>query len=467
MIQARTEEESKLMLASQLSKYDKRITTVLRTMNFNSVKKYIDSGGMKINYLNIIKLLKSDPNLGVAGIEEAINELKDSMQYKSLKWLDVNCNKYMMAKDNENLIATLINNVFEWSKDLTKIPGVIDASITMENSNNRKRKSPYDPSKQTYLNLKITYDSTIIMAGETDYQIELNRPITQEFYFKMPEYISPGIIKSGNVEDFKKEIITKEALRYGFQFNGPCMYTPNNNDYAHGCLGNRNDEYNDIIDSKNIDHLITFITGWATLYTTNANPHRSPSHLIRRSNYKYLGLPHEAAKDRVNTDFNIHCAVYHIKTRRQNNIPLIIPSIEERGKTEDDYCKSCVLTECDFNLAGNTSNVNVAATPEQVPVEVPSGAVSTAVKQLLVMHERLINSEMKDHPILDQIDYLRHDIQTSEREQRDKFIFLKPNHNKFLGSEYLKLLKVVNLTRQVDKDLIQESYEKQNTLGGN
>ena len=57
MIQARTEEESKLMLASQLSKYDKRITTVLRTMNFNSVKKYIDSGGMKINYLNIIKLL--------------------------------------------------------------------------------------------------------------------------------------------------------------------------------------------------------------------------------------------------------------------------------------------------------------------------------------------------------------------------------------------------------------------------
>ena len=47
-------------------KYDKKVTAVLRTMGFNSVKQFVDSNRKEQNYYNIVPYILSQTNMSLA-----------------------------------------------------------------------------------------------------------------------------------------------------------------------------------------------------------------------------------------------------------------------------------------------------------------------------------------------------------------------------------------------------------------
>lgn len=296
-------------------KYDKKVTAVLRTMGFNSVKQFVDSNRKEQNYYNIVKNLKADPKKGSSGLLSTVKEIMNSNQVRSMIWIENNVQKYEMQKHGQPILEEITDYLQKYIENLKQIPKVLDVKLSCKENSSFEGSTVLDTKNQYKLYITIRYKADITyipkdLSKDKPYQILLadgngyhqnHCQITQKITVPIKD-IDLNIIYDKKYPELLKALLTEDVLRKAFQFTGPCMFTPERSgELSAGCLGERAGEFNDMIKEGDLIKYISFTAGWSTTYTAGStHPHRQPGSLISR--YKVRGFTENTPKDMLTED---------------------------------------------------------------------------------------------------------------------------------------------------------------------
>jgi len=278
-------------------KYDKKVTAVLRTMGFNSVKQFVDSNRKEQNYYNIVKTLKADPKKGSSGLLSTVKDVMNSNQVRSMIWIENNVQKYEMQKHGQPILEEITDYLQKYVEDLKQIPKVLDVKLSCRENSSFEGSTVLDTKNQYKLYITIRYKADITyipkdLSKNKPYQILLANgdrydqnahQITQEIVIPIKD-IDLNIIYDKKYPELLKALLTENVLREAFQFSGPCMFTPDRRgESSAGCLGDRTVEFNDMIKEGDLIKYVSFTAGWSTTYTAGStHPHRQPGSLVER-----------------------------------------------------------------------------------------------------------------------------------------------------------------------------------------
>ena len=351
MSQIRNIESLNDLLIKAWFNYDKAVTAVLRTMGFNSVKRYIDSKEHEKNYYRIINKLKSKPKDGTAGILSTAKEVINSEQFKTLIWIEDNVQKHQLKKHGSENIEIIANQFIDKIESMKKLPGILDIDVTYQHIVNMDSNNVVGDKNKYVLTLKISYDQSIRYipkhnTGAKPFKIKLaGPPITQIIPIEIKN-INLDLLYKNQFEIILNSLITEEILRDSFKFSGPCMFIASshrgNSNPIHGCLGSRDDEYREIVKEANIVRYLSFISIWSNVYVEGStNPYRNPNSLI--NDFKVKGFSEDTPNRFLNEE---SCIVPDIditerKEYATNNM---------RGQKYKKYCESCSFDECNKSL---------------------------------------------------------------------------------------------------------------------
>jgi len=336
------------LLIKSWFKYDKAITAVLRTMGYNSVKRYIDANEHEKNYFRIAKGIKSKPKDGTVGILNSVKQVVNSERFKTLIWIENNVQKYLLKKEGSDSIDSIVEQFISKFKSIEQIPGVLKVETDYSNLVDMNGNNVVGDKNKFYLTLKIYYDQTIKYIPKNreslPYTIKLNAdPITQLIPIEIVD-IDLDLIYKNQFETIFNSLINEDLLRDSFKFSGPCMFTQGNRNGtpAHGCLGDRDDEYREIVKEASLIRYVSFISTWSSVYNQGrSHPYRNPGSLI--SNYKVRGYSANTPKNVMKED---DCHVPNITiTERKEWV-----AASHYGKRYVEWCKNCSFTECNKNL---------------------------------------------------------------------------------------------------------------------
>lgn len=452
-------------------KYDKNITSVLRTMNFNSVKAYTKSSPKVTHYYQLVEDLKINPNSGATGLGIAVNDLISSTKFKSLMWIEENVSRYILAKKGATKLRELAETTAGWFLSLKEIPGVYDVEVSVSTSD-ELGVAMMDKKKDANIFLRILYKPSLIIARDANpYEIIMEKPIYNIFKLTLPTTLDPEILETGNLEDFKRSLISKRLLRDSFAFGGPCMYSPStggrtqsNREYpagsaslnvTRGCLGNRNDDFNEVLSLRSIEAFIAFATSWATVYTKNSNPYQSISSLVD-SGWRFMGLTNERAlkligKTNSSGTSRDYCAVYRYvhdynkESYRALNKEVVLGHQEK-------HCPKCIITNCNFHA--DQLLQNSVAKSKAVSESEGTRNIKDEIKKILVLHEKLIHDSYADMPIMAQIECLKDEYSNG---------YLKDNFSDFMLKVYRKSLQAIKEFSPNEKKELEELWKQTHT----
>lgn len=412
------------LLTAEWLKYDKNITSILRTMGYNSMVSFQRSNALKEHYFLIMNDLKTNPEDGMMAIHHAYQELKDSAKYRSLLWIEQNAARYKAFKSGDETVKNLGNEIEKRLKDLKDLPKVlkITAQCTRVNDYNKGRMENQANNK---VNLKIWYDPTItIMKNDLKFSLTFSKALRQD----IRATLSPDILEldaaTASSDEVLKYLFNKETLRSAFGFYGPTIYTPRSGGQSSGCLGDLNDDFQEVLEHGTIESYINFITQWLSLFNDTSNPYMQPYELLNNRNnddtYRLLGFQSEDAikyvfggeeglggpSSRGNfqyTDINQICEAYVCRERshNQSNYYYADRVMGLKDQTAEEVCKTCVLDKCKYNplfvqeVVKEQSANNTFKPKEMMP--------DNDIEALCMMHNKLINDAYRDMPIDAQI----------------------------------------------------------------
>ena len=338
--------------------YDKKITSVIRSLGFNSVQSYQKSNQRTKNYYRVMEQINSEPKNGVNGIYNNLKELTQSTSFNTILWIESNIEKYMLFKESNNDLNKLAGQITDYFSDLKQLPFIQDIQVSSYTRNDTELGSLDNEKQKDYLSLSIHYSSDIAYnANDYSYFLKLGtKSITQNIILYLSK-VDISTLKSGNIVNIIKEMIDEKDLRNSFLFRGPCMFVQRGERPNPGCLGNRESEYSEIVRNKDIHRYIMFITDWLRNYVDGeSGPYQTPANLSRRWNFLGLtdnGMTHENTIQYRSQD----CSFYKMVDNRPRSVNIdeaiqgghVVGAknmLERVGKkTVVEVCTSCVRPE--------------------------------------------------------------------------------------------------------------------------
>ena len=423
------------LLTKHWLKYDKNITSVLRTMGFNSMQAFNKSNALKSHYFMIFNELKTDPNKGLLELHNAIEELRNSTRYKALLWIERNAAKYHAFKHGNKKVEQIALEVEEYINKLKQFPGILNVKTNFVSILDSE-KGRMDNATENQITLDIWYDPSLTVTKKTKYtnetfRLNYSQPILQRIKGSISEDLVHLNLDTASVTDVLRKLFTPNTLRSSFKFAGPCIYIPKSNQsynyhgqslskVGSGCLGNMQEDYNEVVNEGTIENYLMFITQWFTLYNEESHPYSRPRELLSNNN-KLLGFPtKEAARyvlkqtsDVIDTRKNVlnkYCLISDYKTEADRNnvssyqVQNMIDQTVLRytNQAPDVICNTCALDECTYNPKAKKPEVS-----SSVHVVAKEKLTDATVEQLLMLHRRLIHEDYSDSPIKTQIVLLK------------------------------------------------------------
>lgn len=353
-------------------KYDPKITTVLKTLGFKTVKEYVNSNQKAHNFYRVIDRMKTSPQDGVAGIFHNMKNMVNSNQFSTLLWIEDNVEKYALSKSGSESVQKLATGIRKYFAEIKNVPGVLDIEMEYKHVNNIDNGHVTNNKNEYSIELKILYDSTIHyhQKNGSSVRIDLNDVFIQNISIPI-KLINMTILKLGDVNLILKELIDSKTLSSSFRFAGPNMFTNNGSNLGQGCLGTRAEEFNEIVQERDFVRYISFITDWGKNYIEEVTgPYRSPKDLIR--SHDVIGWTDPNMRELLNSNYPIgrthtlssYCKVYQRIERRTVFRGMEISShhverygIKRLGMNEGEFttslkekiCSICVLTECEYH----------------------------------------------------------------------------------------------------------------------
>ena len=470
------------MLTNTWLKYDKNITSALRTMGFNSIKAFQKSNALKEHYFAVSKHLKTDPNKGMLALHKSIESIQSSTKYKALLWIESNVSKYIANKTGKEKIETLANEVEEYLKGLTDIPTVLAIRAACTTTKDRD-KGRLENNITNNFSLNILYDSAITITKDTaftkePFRLDYSIPIGQQITGIIDDSIADLDIETANVNEILKNIFKPNELKKSFKFAGPCIYTPSNGEnlagalsnytadryqsyvgVGHGCLGNMDEDFENVVNQGSIEVYMNFISQWFTLLNSNSHPYRQPKELVYGSGgnvrCRLLGFSSDAAIQYIFQtperpslqnlqNLSNYCLIYYEK-KSPNNPPYIdyrqlyVDTL--KGLDAASICNNCTLNECEYNPEHKdiTTQTSVQNSKDSMDNDI--------VGKLCLLHNKLMNDEYKTMPVDAQIRCLKED---------SKYLITPPSN---VTIELYKEYKSIFNKYTIDWDKIKTYWE--------
>ena len=321
------------LLVKSWFRYDKKITSVLRTMGYNSVKQYEKSGQNKTNYFKIMSKIKEAPDeKTLYSLLSHVKETINSTNFKAMLWIEDNVTKYNMKQHGEGHLDSIAENMMNLFSELEKIPHVKKVTPMFKTETHFAESSVLGEKSLHYIRLQITYDQDITYIPKNNghpYKIRLagRDGINQLIQIPLKE-INLKDVFNKNVAVIMPQLLTEKVFRENFKFSGPCMFISNNyrsSTPSAGCLGSLSEDFNDVCKSGNINRYISFISGWSTTYAEgNTHPYTNPGQMIER--YRVRGFAEGTPRGMLNED---NCAVYEGSS----------------NATHRRWCNKCVINQ--------------------------------------------------------------------------------------------------------------------------
>ena len=402
------ETELSNLLMKEWYSYDKKVTSVIRSMGFNSVKKYVDSNQKRKNYYRIIKEMNSEPKNGVNGIYSNLQELTRSTQFKSILWIEDNVDKYLLSQTNETSLDITVKAIEDYIDGFKQLPFIKSVAKKYVRTSNTDVGILSSDKKKSYIELKIGYSPTIAYhKSDYSYHLNVSGTIWQTIKINLTK-INLNTLENGTPVEILNEMILEKDLRDAFMFSGPCMFVSQSNQATSptpGCIGNRSTEYNEICKSKDLNRYIMFITDWIRNYTAGeTGPYRKPKSLV--NNYGFLGLTDPSITELDARGYNSDSCRFNFSTwsKLKGREYLEHKDLAKQigFKNANEVCMSCVKTidNCKRKKYVNKLN-NAEIKPEGSLLKNPditdlmnvSNKIYNVLYKGIVHHESFISSD--------------------------------------------------------------------------
>jgi len=449
-------------------KYDKNITSVLRTMGFNSMKAFEKSNAQKHHYFLIMEDLKTDPNKGMLALHNAIQNAISSTKYKSLLWIEKNASRYKAFKEGGENVKQLASKVVKAIRKITEIPGVLNISLCgFKITNPQKGKIESAIVYRFKISIEYNPQLTISLKEQEPFTLQFDKPIKQTIEAEIPETILDLDHNDASVNDVLKLIFSKETFTNNFKFNGPCVYIPSTRtrdtqSVSYGCLGDLQEDYDEVVNNGSLETYVIFITKWLSLFTDNSNPYVRPENLIssRYNGNKLLGYNSEAAVEYIKSKRDVDkienfCTVYsHL------NHPGYRDHLNHPGYRDDQdlisnqaLCDKCALITCRYNTKDKVQNSEevIASSNEtnsKEPNKLPE-SLNKTIEVICFMHKMLASEEIKHLPMPAQTACLLSDKK-----------YVKDSADNQIYEDYSKLIKESNINSRLIEEFWKENYLK-------
>lgn len=449
------------MLTREWLKYDKNITSVLRTMGFNSMAAFNKSNSLKEHYFMIFKELGTDPKKGLLGLSQAMNKIQNSVKYKSLLWIEHNASRYDAYKNGSEKVKELASAIENRIQSLSSLPHVINVKVFCRAEKNVNASRMEDQIDNNF-RISVYYDPKLTVTKkyqytENDFTLHFNTPIIQRIRASIDGRIVNLDYEDANEDDVMKLLFNKESLRNSFAFTGPSPYISSSNTAespSPGCLGTLQEDFLEIIERGNIESYLNFIGMWSGLITDESNPYRQPGELLRH--HQLLGFSSEDAikfvKNEYENFYEEKCAIWSLKTELLNTSNAVAGTpvtsinyrirnrcysdnsvlrytVPEEGnirileKVNELYCSQCVAVECNLNPNNHKDKLSSVDEVGSMKKMMDEKDIHVA----MVLHNHLISNDHRNLPIDAQIRCLLDDDSYAENDY-DKAMYKSYKH---------------------------------------